>query len=70
MVTVEIKGAERGDNYAFVSEVVGKMKMYRKGTDLAWYVDFQERCNADLAIANLETVSSIHSRIIDWRVSG
>jgi len=47
-----------------VEELVGSHRLYRKGTNQEWYLDFQERPEADLVLVNLNLLPGVEAHYL------
>ena len=64
MVTVEINLLRSRERQEEVESYLGHNRLYRKGTNEAQYLDFQERAQADLAVVNLNLMPQVKARIL------
>jgi len=63
MVTLEIYGVNRPSQHREMQEILGPYRVYRRGTDLQYLVDFHRREEAHLAMVNLNQLPGVKARI-------
>jgi hypothetical protein len=61
-ITIQISGTINNARMRELEYFVGH-RLYRKGTDPEWYVDFQDREMADMVLVNLKA-QDYHARIM------
>ena len=66
-VTVAIEGPNNWKHFAELEAFVGHGRLYFKGTDEAYFVDFPDRPSADLAVNNLNLMPDVKARILPMR---
>lgn len=67
MFTVAIEGARKHQHFQEIEGFVGTGRLYLKGTDQAYFVDYQDRASADLAVVNLNQIEGIKARLLPRR---
>ena len=62
VTTLEIRA--RQAQLQEIEQLVGRHRLYEKGTDSSRYLDFRDRAEADLAMVNLNLIPGVKARIL------
>jgi hypothetical protein len=64
VVTLKISGDRQWKRLAEVEALVGRERLYRKGTDQEFFVDFAERSRASMALKSLNLIPGVWAQIL------
>jgi hypothetical protein len=62
-ITLQISLPSDQQSHQRVREVLSPYQPYLKGTDLEWYVDFQDRATAHLRMVNLNQLPGVKAKV-------